>query len=170
MASGREAQLGSKSLHAVGPHVLVCSCACRWLSDRIASSCQKAKIWVGRCSTCRCIRHAHLGTEIAQQKSAGECLEGDDRMHAMPRTRLDTLEDNAACMFMHVRAFMHSFDHPCTKHACLGLWSQPITPASTSAGPGPRTCMHVRAPRPEFEGHLRACMSPALSRPRPRQA
>eukprot|EP00955_Chlamydomonas_euryale_P090759 364569-Chlamydomonas_euryale.AAC.13 len=34
---------------------------------------------------------------------------------------------------------------PCTKHACLGLRSRPITPASAEASLRPRTCMHVNA-------------------------
>eukprot|EP00955_Chlamydomonas_euryale_P075427 362321-Chlamydomonas_euryale.AAC.9 len=41
--------------------------------------------------------------------------------------------------------------NPCTKHACLGLRSRPITPAEPKAGPMPRTCMHVNATRPEAE-------------------
>eukprot|EP00955_Chlamydomonas_euryale_P115349 366343-Chlamydomonas_euryale.AAC.8 len=46
---------------------------------------------------------------------------------------------------------------PRTGHACFGLRSQPITPASASAGPRPQTCMHVHAPRPPASGHLCAC-------------
>eukprot|EP00955_Chlamydomonas_euryale_P064261 358912-Chlamydomonas_euryale.AAC.3 len=44
-------------------------------------------------------------------------------------------QDNATCMLVH--------GHPCTKHACLGLWSRPVTPASASAGHRPRD-MHAR--------------------------
>eukprot|EP00955_Chlamydomonas_euryale_P072353 361372-Chlamydomonas_euryale.AAC.1 len=70
------------------------------------------------------------------------------------------------CVYPHVKPWQ---GHPCTRHACLGLRSRPITLASASAGPRPRTCMHVNAPRPEAE-HLRACMSSVSGRSRPRQA
>eukprot|EP00955_Chlamydomonas_euryale_P056248 356357-Chlamydomonas_euryale.AAC.2 len=43
-------------------------------------------------------------------------------------------------------------------------------PASAPAGPRPQTCMHVHAPRPPASGNLRACISLASGRPRPRQA
>eukprot|EP00955_Chlamydomonas_euryale_P066748 359636-Chlamydomonas_euryale.AAC.2 len=55
---------------------------------------------------------------------------------------------------------------PCTKHACLGLRFRPIMPASASAGPRPRTCMHANASRPKAD----ACMSSSSGRPRPRHA
>eukprot|EP00955_Chlamydomonas_euryale_P118703 366555-Chlamydomonas_euryale.AAC.28 len=52
---------------------------------------------------------------------------------------------------------------PCPKHARLGLWSRPHTPAL--AGPRPRTCVHVNATLPPASGHLHACPS-ASGRPR----
>eukprot|EP00955_Chlamydomonas_euryale_P117335 366466-Chlamydomonas_euryale.AAC.22 len=55
---------------------------------------------------------------------------------------------------------IYIWGHPCTKHAFLGLLSRPITPASASAGPRPRTSMHVNAARPPPSGmHARKCRS-----------
>eukprot|EP00955_Chlamydomonas_euryale_P073369 361719-Chlamydomonas_euryale.AAC.6 len=56
---------------------------------------------------------------------------------------------NEAAMPMPVCGHVHALlmtrcmpGHPCTKHACLGHPSRPVTPAKAEAGPRPRTCMN----------------------------
>eukprot|EP00955_Chlamydomonas_euryale_P082877 363776-Chlamydomonas_euryale.AAC.2 len=74
------------------------------------------------------------------------------------------------CMYASVYPYVKPRrDGPCTKHA-----SRPQVeayPPCRGRGRPETEDMHVRkCPRPEAEGHLRACMSEAEGRPRPRQA
>eukprot|EP00955_Chlamydomonas_euryale_P049870 354397-Chlamydomonas_euryale.AAC.4 len=56
------------------------------------------------------------------------------------------------------------------QNICRGHRSRPMTPAEAEAGPRTTACMHINTPRPEAEGHFRACMSEAEGLLRPRQA